>query len=34
MAADQLADLVAVDAKLKKIKTELTTAVTARGLLR
>jgi transposase len=31
MAADQLADLVAVDAKLKKIKTELKTAVTARG---
>jgi transposase len=31
MAADQLADLVTVDAKLKKIKAELTAAVTARG---
>jgi transposase len=31
MAADELADLVAVDATLKKIKTELKTAVTARG---
>ncbi len=31
MAAEQLADLVAVDAKLKKIKAELKTAVLARG---
>jgi transposase len=31
MAADQLADLVAVDAKLKKIKAELKAAVLARG---
>jgi transposase len=31
MAADELADLVAVDGKLKKIKAELKTAVTARS---
>jgi len=31
MAAEELADLVAVDAKLKKIKAELKTAVLARG---
>ena len=31
MAAEELADLVAVDKKLKKIKTELKDAVTARG---
>jgi transposase len=31
MAAEELADLVAVDAKLKKIKAELTTAVKQRG---
>ena len=31
MAAEELADLVAVDAKLKKIKAELKAAVTARG---
>jgi transposase len=31
MAADELADLVAVDAKLKKIKAELKTMVLARG---
>ncbi len=31
MAAEEIADLVAVDAKLKKIKAELTAAVTARG---
>ena len=31
MAVEQLADLVAVDAKLKKIKAELKTAVLARG---
>ena len=31
MAAEEIADLVAVDAKLKKIKAELKTAVTARG---
>jgi transposase len=31
MAAEQLADLIAVDTKLKKIKTELKTAVLARG---
>ena len=31
MAAEELADLVGVDAKLKKIKAELTAAVLARG---
>ena len=31
MAAEEVADLVALDAKLKKIKAELTAAVTARG---
>jgi transposase len=31
MAAEQIADLVAVDSKLKKIKAELKAAVTARG---
>jgi transposase len=31
MAAEEIADLVAVDAKLKRIKAELKTAVTARG---
>jgi hypothetical protein len=31
MAAEELADLVAVDAKLKKIKAELKTMVLARG---
>jgi transposase len=31
IAAEELADLVAVDAKLKKIKAELTTAVNQRG---
>ncbi len=31
MAAEEIADLVAVDAKLKKIKAELKAAVTARG---
>ena len=31
MAAEELADLVAVDAKLKKIEAELKAAVTARG---
>ena len=31
MAAEEIADLVALDAKLKKLKTELTEAVTARG---
>ncbi len=31
MAAEEIADLVAVDKKLKKIKAELTTAVHARG---
>ena len=31
MAAEEIADLVALDAKLKKIKTELSAAVTARG---
>lgn len=31
MAAEEIADLVAVDAKLKKIKAELTVTVTARG---
>ena len=31
MAAEEIADLVGVDAKLKKIKAELKTAVTARG---
>ena len=31
MAAEEIADLVVVDAKLKKIKAELTAAVTARG---
>jgi transposase len=31
MAAEEIADLVAVDAKLKKLKAELKTAVTVRG---
>ena len=31
MAAEEIADLVALDAKLKKLKAELTEAVTARG---
>lgn len=30
-AAEEIADLVALDAKLKKIKAELEAAVTARG---
>ena len=31
MAADEIADLVSLDARLKKIKAELKAAVTARG---